>query len=553
MPELVAPPSRTMRFLAPTISIVTFGAFGAAVAVAAWAHVPWWFLAAGVGLGAPVCWWLTRPRGAGVVNEVRGALDRLASGDLAHAMPQRAEGGVPVGASALHVVGNLVTTMGTQSAALEAAGAELARSALAVHDGSAAVKEGAAAVAQSAVEATENLTTIASAVTELGATTKSIAQNVSDTARVARDAKAKTDAAERVIGALRESSDRIGQVTQLIVNIAKQTQLLALNATIEAARAGEAGKGFAIVAGEVKELATQTAKAADEITETILRIQRDAAQAVVAVSEITHINEEVDSHAHGIAAATEEQHATVQELDRSLSEVTRYVSEVGSSINEVAAKAAELAVVGEGVSAIERVVLDMVKATHALTDAFRVDSAVVADAGEGIAPSAKLTAISLMHLQWRDKLLRGVLSGSDPGVATDPTKCALGRWLASGEQRPDAVRQRLVELEPIHRRLHETAIGILADMNSGAPRARLLDRVHAEVTPVLTSTWQSLRGLIQLYAESGPQGSAPAAASHSSTVSPSLTPQQAPPHARAVSTHGSATTWGSNATGHVHH
>ncbi|MFN7952151.1 MAG: methyl-accepting chemotaxis protein [bacterium] len=552
MLQHVSPAGFVSRFVAPALGTLPVAALAGGVAAGAWMHVSPWLLIAGIGVGAPLCWWAARARGAAGASDVRGALDRLASGDLAHGMPSREAEGAPVGASVLHVVGNLISTIGTQSAALEAAGAELARSAGAVHAGTTTVKERAAVVAQSAVEATENLTTIASAVTELAATTKSIAHNVSDTARVARDAKVKTDAAERVIGALRESSERIGQVTQLIVNIAKQTQLLALNATIEAARAGEAGKGFAIVAGEVKELATQTARAADEITETIQHIQRDAAQAVAAVAEITHINEEVDSLAHGIAAATEEQHATVQELDRSLNQVTGYVGEVGGSINEVAASAAELAEVGEGVSAIQRVVLDMVKATRALTEAFRVDAAVVSEAGESIPASAKLTAISLMHLQWRDKLLRGVLSGADPGVATDPTKCALGRWLASGEQRSEAVRHRLAELEPIHRRLHETAIGILADMGRGASRTALLDRVHGEVTPVLTATWASLRGLIELHAgqQPGGAGMASAGASFSAPAVAAAAPLE--PRGRVTPGPGGATKWNAHPSAHVH-
>ncbi len=105
----------------------------------------------------------------------------------------------------------------------------------------------------------------------------------------------------------------------------------------------------------------------------------------------------------------------------------------------------------------------------------------------------------------------------------------------------------------IHRWLHETAFGILADMRSGAPRVRLLDRVHAEVTPVLTSTWQSLRCLIQLYAGSGPQGStAPVAGmGHSPSASSSFAAPQGS-HARPAQTHGSTASWGAQSSGHVH-
>ena len=79
---------------------------------------------------------------------------------------------------------------------------------------------------------------------------------------------------------LSAASADIGKVVQLIQAIAEQTNLLALNATIEAARAGEAGKGFAVVASEVKQLATQTSKATEEISGRIHAVQGATDQAV---------------------------------------------------------------------------------------------------------------------------------------------------------------------------------------------------------------------------------------------------------------------------------
>src|SRR6202042_866320 len=88
---------------------------------------------------------------------------------------------------------------------------------------------------------------------------------------------------------LGESSREIGNVIKVITSIAQQTNLLALNATIEAARAGEAGKGFAVVANEVKELAKQTAKATEEISQKIEAIQGVTKGAVTAIGEIGNI------------------------------------------------------------------------------------------------------------------------------------------------------------------------------------------------------------------------------------------------------------------------
>ena len=76
------------------------------------------------------------------------------------------------------------------------------------------------------------------------------------------------------ISQLGRTADGIGQVIEVIQDIAEQTKLLALNATIEAARAGDAGKGFAVVATEVKELARQTAEATDDIRQRVEGIQK---------------------------------------------------------------------------------------------------------------------------------------------------------------------------------------------------------------------------------------------------------------------------------------
>jgi methyl-accepting chemotaxis protein len=124
-------------------------------------------------------------------------------------------------------------------------------------------------------------------------------------------------------------------VVKLITAIAEQTNLLALNATIEAARAGEAGRGFAVVASEVKQLASQTAKATDEIGTQIAGMQAATQESVGAIKEIGATIGRISEIASAIAAAVEEQGATTQEIARNVGEAAKGTSQVAANITDV--------------------------------------------------------------------------------------------------------------------------------------------------------------------------------------------------------------------------
>nr|WP_168581482.1 methyl-accepting chemotaxis protein [Gephyromycinifex aptenodytis] len=115
-----------------------------------------------------------------------------------------------------------------------------------------------------------------------------------------------TSSAERM-RKLDDSSNKIGQVVELITKIAQQTNLLALNATIEAARAGDSGKGFAVVAGEVKELATETSDATSDIAAQVETIRQDAQSAISGIQEISEIMGDLDRYQQSISDVVEQQ------------------------------------------------------------------------------------------------------------------------------------------------------------------------------------------------------------------------------------------------------
>jgi len=141
--------------------------------------------------------------------------------------------------------------------------------------------------------------------------------------------------------ALSKAAQNIGDVVNLINDIAAQTNLLALNATIEAARAGEAGKGFVVVAAEVKNLASQTATATDDIRSQILEMQQSTHAAVSAIESITKIIDRCNLIQTTISAAVVEQDASTSEITRNVMEAAHGTSDVSLNITAVM-KAAEI-------------------------------------------------------------------------------------------------------------------------------------------------------------------------------------------------------------------
>jgi len=188
-------------------------------------------------------------------------------------------------------------------------------------------------------QVSKNVQTVATATEEMSASIKEIAKNANDAAKVAGSAAKMAETTNATVGKLGESSAEIGQVIKVITSIAQQTNLLALNATIEAARAGEAGKGFAVVANEVKELAKETAKATEDISQKIETIQTDTKGAVDAIQQITAIINQINDISNTIASAVEEQTATTNEIARNVGEAAKGSSQIAENVVAVATAA----------------------------------------------------------------------------------------------------------------------------------------------------------------------------------------------------------------------
>ncbi len=197
------------------------------------------------------------------------------------------------------------------------------------------------AVATSSEQVSKNVSVVATGSEETLASIREIAKSANESARVTEAAVRSAEATNEIVAKLGASSTEIGNVIKVITSIAQQTNLLALNATIEAARAGEAGKGFAVVANEVKELAKQTAKATEEISQKIEAIQRDTIGAVDAIGGIGRQISQISEFSSQIAAAVDQQTATTNEMGRNIHEAAVGASEITRNIASVAMAASE--------------------------------------------------------------------------------------------------------------------------------------------------------------------------------------------------------------------
>jgi methyl-accepting chemotaxis protein len=190
-------------------------------------------------------------------------------------------------------------------------------------------------VAAAAEQVSSTTQSIATSTEEMSATIKEIAKNATDSARVAGQAVKMAETTNATVAKLGDSAMAIGKIIKVITAIAQQTNLLALNATIEAARAGEAGKGFAVVANEVKELAKETAKATEDIGQSIESIQADTQEAVAAIATISGIISQINDISSAIASAVEEQSATTNEMGRNVGEAAKGSGEIAKNITTV--------------------------------------------------------------------------------------------------------------------------------------------------------------------------------------------------------------------------
>ncbi len=226
------------------------------------------------------------------------------------------------------MIGELVGSLASASSELETSASTMTKTS----DLTMSLSDSAASASRTV---TENIQAVAAATEEITSSVNEIGRQVHEFSRIAGTAVSQAQKTDQSIAKLSLAAGRINDVVKLITEVAEQTNLLALNATIEAARAGEAGRGFAVVASEVKALATQTAKATSEISAQVADMQSVTADTVTAIREISSTITQISEVSSAIAAAVEQQGAATMEIARNVQQSAQLSTQVAAEVTEV--------------------------------------------------------------------------------------------------------------------------------------------------------------------------------------------------------------------------
>ena len=286
----------------------------------------------------------------------------------------------------------LTSNINTMAAAAE----EMSVNVASISSASEEMSTNVGTISSAAEQTSTNVSVVSTAVKEISSSFADVLKDVREGTAIASDASRMADSATETIQLLSQSGAEISKVTEAIKMIALQTNLLALNATIEATSAGEAGKGFAVVAHEIKELANQSAKAAEDIARKIEGVQNNTRQAVDVIRNVSQIIKDINASSGRISQSVEKQTRAATMISQNVTEANKGVGDIARSIAEVAKAAGDMsrnvAEAAHGATDVSRNVGEAAKAArgissdiHGVSDASRSTN----DSAEKIHESAE--------------------------------------------------------------------------------------------------------------------------------------------------------------------
>lgn len=233
--------------------------------------------------------------------------------------------------------------MSTQSDTVAGATEEMSANISSIASATEEMSANIQSVSSTAEQMSQNVNAVASSIEEMSTALNDVAGGARGGSDIAGKAMQMSGGALETMNVLGKGANDIGEVTALIKRIAEQTNLLALNATIEAASAGDAGKGFAVVASEIKELANQSAQAAEDIARRIEGVQSNTEEAVKVIADISDVIDKINASSMDITTSMEEQKTTANEVSGNVHQTSTGINNIAASISEVAKGANDMA------------------------------------------------------------------------------------------------------------------------------------------------------------------------------------------------------------------
>jgi methyl-accepting chemotaxis protein len=298
---------------------------------------------------------------SGMLKQSAAFADNMAQGDFSQVLDIDQQDEIGMLAKSMNgmtsSLGKMFQEISKDVETLDQSSSDLSAISRSMNQGSVQTSQRAASVATASEEMSSNMTSVsaateqtatnvsmvASATEEMASTVNEIAQNSGQAKEITDKAVDQARSASENVAELGRSAREINKVVETINDISEQVNLLALNATIEAARAGEAGKGFAVVANEIKDLANQTAAAAQEIKGKITHTQDSTGKIVHEIEDISKVISDINDIVTTIATAVEEQAVTTKEVSENVAQASQGIQEVTENVAQSSAVAGEIA------------------------------------------------------------------------------------------------------------------------------------------------------------------------------------------------------------------